>query len=101
MEKKIEESGKPVEKIDCEVHGRCSSMEFSVDEEVIGRYCFRCYNDFLSKNLKNHVGGKDEEILKIKEILDDFEKEVYRVDKQPITKKTCIDYITLLRELEL
>ena len=38
---------------------------------------------------------------KIREILDDFEREVWRVDKQPISKKTCVEYITLLRELGL
>ena len=39
----------------CPEHGQTPSMNYTLNSIEIGRYCFICFNDFVGKNIKNHV----------------------------------------------
>jgi len=42
--------------VDCSKHGdRVAGLLLALDGQLIGKYCFHCYNRLLSKKLKNYV----------------------------------------------
>lgn len=49
----------PVDKtnfVHCDTHGDDQvTVMFSLNNQLIGKYCFQCYNDFLAHNLFNHL----------------------------------------------
>jgi len=36
---------------DCPVHGKVQSITYSVNEERLAQFCFRCMVDFLKENV--------------------------------------------------
>lgn len=47
-----------ISKINCDIHGKGAyTMELLLDGITIGLYCFKCYDDFLKKHLKDYKAG--------------------------------------------
>ncbi len=40
--------------IECEKHGKCSSVSFIYNNETLWKICFRCYGEKITEGLKNY-----------------------------------------------
>ena len=43
------------DEVDCEIHGLTPNMMITIDEELKGIFCMKCYTEFLSNHIKNFV----------------------------------------------